>query len=282
MTRAARRIEPVPGFPVRTATTLPADASTRIASCCDRLVATVFGRDVTSNKDAVAEIAMTDWIAARGDSSVVITLGEGKAVVLVAIDKHVIAAISDRDHGGAAETGRRREPMSRTELRTLHRIAAACGEAVSDVWPNFQGARPRCHESAGAADIASGARMIGIEANVSGSDGQSHTLSLAVSSSFFGDIAPADATSIALPEWHTRLCRAVLESRHRVNFVIARPTLSLDRLTRLREGDFIPIVLPARVPMSIGGYRLASGTIGESDGRAALRVERLEAGVYDA
>jgi flagellar motor switch protein FliM len=38
----------------------------------------------------------------------------------------------------------------------------------------------------------------------------------------------------------------------------------------------IPVSLPAHVPLIVEGRRFAIGTIGEHDGRAALKIEKVE------
>ena len=61
-----------------------------------------------------------------------------------------------------------------------------------------------------------------------------------------------------------------------VRSVIARPEISLETLFRLSPGDIIPIILPQTVPVIANGRVLARGSIGEANGRAAIRIEQLE------
>jgi flagellar motor switch protein FliM len=81
------------------------------------------------------------------------------------------------------------------------------------------------------------------------------------------------------PAWRMRLSDAVMQSRLPVRTVIARPTLPLSRLMSLAPGDFIPVTLPARVPLTVAGRLLAHGTIGEANGRAAIMIDKIESGV---
>ena len=62
-----------------------------------------------------------------------------------------------------------------------------------------------------------------------------------------------------------------------VRSVVARPTLSVQELLALRIGDVIPITLAPRVPLLVGNRRLAEGTIGEQEGRAAFQIETIGA-----
>jgi flagellar motor switch protein FliM len=58
--------------------------------------------------------------------------------------------------------------------------------------------------------------------------------------------------------------------------VIARPMLSMSQLMALRPGDVIPIRMPRQVPLLVADRRVATGTIGERDGRVAFMIDQLE------
>jgi flagellar motor switch protein FliM len=76
-------------------------------------------------------------------------------------------------------------------------------------------------------------------------------------------------------EWRRRLGEALQEVKLPVRSVLARPEISVAGLLALKPGDVIPITLPPRTPLLAGARRIAEGVIGEQDGRAALRVERV-------
>jgi flagellar motor switch protein FliM len=77
-------------------------------------------------------------------------------------------------------------------------------------------------------------------------------------------------------EWRRRLDAAVRDVRMQARTVLARPELSVSELMKLAPGDVIPVSLPSLVPLLVAGRPVALGTIGEHDGRAALRIERIE------
>ncbi|WP_294197454.1 flagellar motor switch protein FliM [uncultured Sphingomonas sp.] len=77
-------------------------------------------------------------------------------------------------------------------------------------------------------------------------------------------------------EWRTQLTRAAMGVRFPVRSVLAEPTISLSRLMDLKEGDVIPISFGADVPVVIGGVALGLGTVGTSNGRAAIRISKFE------
>jgi flagellar motor switch protein FliM len=79
-------------------------------------------------------------------------------------------------------------------------------------------------------------------------------------------------------EWRERMNAALGEVRIQARSVLARPTLSVSELLGLKPGDVIPISVPAMVPLLVAGRQVALGKIGEQDGRAALKIERVETG----
>jgi flagellar motor switch protein FliM len=60
-----------------------------------------------------------------------------------------------------------------------------------------------------------------------------------------------------------------------VTSVLARPEISVGRMLTLAVGDIIPLTLPRQVPVLVGGRTVASGTLGEVDGRVAINIETL-------
>ena len=77
-------------------------------------------------------------------------------------------------------------------------------------------------------------------------------------------------------EWRAQLAGAVAEVRIEARTVLARPELSLSELMQLKVGDVIPVSIPALVPLLVEGRTVAVGSIGEQDGKAALKIERVQ------
>ena len=46
----------------------------------------------------------------------------------------------------------------------------------------------------------------------------------------------------------------------------------------LQPGDIIPVCLPNLVPVTVAGRVFARGSVGESNGRTAIKIERIEEG----
>lgn len=77
-------------------------------------------------------------------------------------------------------------------------------------------------------------------------------------------------------EWQTELTRAAMTVRMPVRSVLAEPVVSLHRLMNLQPGDVIPIGFNDDVPVMVGGSLFGTGTVGTSNGKAAIRLSKLE------
>lgn len=79
------------------------------------------------------------------------------------------------------------------------------------------------------------------------------------------------------PAWRTGLTRAVMDVRFPIRSVLAEPVIPLAMLMELKAGDVIPISVDKDVPVMVGGDRLGSGTVGTSNGKAAIRLTSITA-----
>jgi len=77
------------------------------------------------------------------------------------------------------------------------------------------------------------------------------------------------------PAWQNGLAKAMMTVTFPVRSVLAEPVISLARLMELKEGDVIPITVAADVPVMVARGRLGTGTVGTSNGRAAIRLNHL-------
>jgi|UniRef100_UPI0035CB8ABD flagellar motor switch protein FliM len=77
------------------------------------------------------------------------------------------------------------------------------------------------------------------------------------------------------PIWRTSLTRAVMDVRFPIRSVLAEPMVSLQLLMDLKAGDVIPISVAPDVPVMVGGDRLGAGTVGTSNGKAAIRLTTI-------
>ncbi|MDP1028213.1 FliM/FliN family flagellar motor switch protein [Sphingomonas sp. KR1UV-12] len=77
------------------------------------------------------------------------------------------------------------------------------------------------------------------------------------------------------PAWRNALARATMGVRFPVRSVLAEPVVPLSMLMELKAGDVIPIAIAPDVPVMVGRDRLGCGTVGTSNGRAAIRLTSL-------
>jgi flagellar motor switch protein FliM len=85
-----------------------------------------------------------------------------------------------------------------------------------------------------------------------------------------------NASVVADPVWQQKLAMSAMQIRLPARAVLARCDLPAHRLLTLAAGDIIPLLLPTTAPLTIAGRVFASGSIGESGGRAALKIEKME------
>jgi flagellar motor switch protein FliM len=86
------------------------------------------------------------------------------------------------------------------------------------------------------------------------------------------DEAPQD------PVWQARMADAAMNVRLPIRAVLARPDLPVRRLLSLKPGDFIPLCLPSLIPITIAGRIFAHGSVGESNGRVAMKINHMQHG----
>jgi flagellar motor switch protein FliM len=78
------------------------------------------------------------------------------------------------------------------------------------------------------------------------------------------------------PRWRSTLTRAVMNVPLPIRSVVAEPVVKLSTLVNLQIGDIIPIELPAEIPLLVASNRFGRGTVGQQNGRTALRIEQID------
>ncbi|GAO40539.1 flagellar motor switch protein FliM [Sphingomonas changbaiensis NBRC 104936] len=78
------------------------------------------------------------------------------------------------------------------------------------------------------------------------------------------------------PTWTGNLARAVMNVKLPVRSVLAEPVIPLAQLMSLQPGDIIPISFGPEIPLLVSNNRFARGAVGAANGRAAIRVHRIE------
>lgn len=210
-----------------------------------------------------------------------------KGAVLVRIEPAFVSRLVDAYYGGTgAPPVRKAKEFTPSEESLAGRLADSLAAALGQVWSEAVPVQPqfRSREThAGYAGIAKAEEAVAVSQftidpwgdkpavieilyPVSGLRSLEHML--------VGK--PTEEAGITGNDWRRRMKAAVGEVRIQARTVLARPELPLSELMQLRAGDVIPVSLPAHVPLIVEGRRFAIGTIGEHDGRAALKIEKVE------
>jgi len=77
------------------------------------------------------------------------------------------------------------------------------------------------------------------------------------------------------PVWRNGLTRSVMTVKFPVRSVLAEPVVPIELLMSLKPGDIIPITIAPDVPVVVGNHRLGCGTVGTSNGFAAIKLTSL-------
>ena len=207
--------------------------------------------------------------------------------ILIKIDPEFVSRLVDAFYGGSgAQPPRRAREFTATEESLLGRLCEALIGALAEAWAEIVPVRPQLRARETNATFAGLARadeaVTLARFTVSPWPGYATIIEILYPVAGLRSIEPElaarshdDATAKS-GEWRNRLGAAVGEVRIEARTVLARPELSLAELMQLQAGDVIPVSLSRHVPLIVAGRRIALGTVGEHDGRAALKIERME------
>jgi flagellar motor switch protein FliM len=192
----------------------------------------------------------------------------------------------DRYYGGEGICATDPREFSAAEQRSLRSIGKALAPVIAGAWGEIAAFAPVVEDCGHAVPRPAGAKCDEVLAlqeftltDTAGKDWQmTFTVAQEPLHRLPGVKTEAGEAREISPVWQRNLQDAVMDVRFPVRTVLARPDLALERLMTLAPGDVIPVLLPAFVPLSVGGRVIGHGTIGEENGRAAIRLERMEGG----
>jgi len=213
-----------------------------------------------------------------------------KGGMLVAVAPDYVSRLVDAFYGGTGGSGggnpRKRE-FTAAEERLLSRLTDAITGAVVEEWKDIVLLEPTLasrETNAGYASLVRGDESVVIQRFAIAGGGPGATsidlvfplgamraYEAQLAAKIHAEAGPVDS------EFRYRMGRALQNVSLPVRSVVARPTLSVSELLALKAGDVIPITLAPKVPLIVGNRRLAEGTIGEQEGRAAFQVETIGA-----
>jgi flagellar motor switch protein FliM len=211
-----------------------------------------------------------------------------KGAMLVSFPCALVARMVDIFYGGTGETGAVRSEMTGAELRYVSRIAEQCTSMLSACWADVieVNAQMMAIETdiANVALVADNDGIVVQSFAVRGGGMKDVTLSCVYPIAALRPIAAltqaahAPADTIIDPVWRDRLSGAVMQVSLPMRTIFARPELPLSQLLALKPGDFIPVNLPSQLPITVAGRLFAHGTVGESNGLTAIKIETIEQG----
>src|SRR3954468_1314088 len=210
-----------------------------------------------------------------------------KGAILLRIDPDFVGRLVDAFYGGSgAQAPRRAREFTATEESLLGRLSEALIGAIAEGWSEIMPVRPqlRARETnAGFAGVAKADEMVALARfTIAPWPGHATVIEIVYPVAGLRSIEPElaakshDDASVKTGAWREKLGAAVGEVRIEARTVLARPELSLAELMQLQAGDIIPVSLSKHVPLIVAGRRIALGTVGEHDGRAALKIDKME------
>jgi flagellar motor switch protein FliM len=267
---------------------------TRVANKMARGLTRAFAASGGSTKVTAGEIAtltFAEWKAGLLPAVAVARYRERaiKGGLLLSVPSRLIASLVDIFYGGDGAIDPERFSIGAAEQRLFDRFAGQAGEVLTAAWADVERLTPALAASSFAIeDVSFGKpedvvviQQFATDDPQAGKGMIELVYPLVALRSIAGLQGATEVTADeADPVWRTRLSDAVMQARLPVRTVIARPTVALSRLMSLAPGDFIPVTLPPRVPLTVAGRLLAHGTIGEANGRAAIKIDKLEQGAF--
>ncbi|HTI31306.1 MAG TPA: FliM/FliN family flagellar motor switch protein [Sphingomonas sp.] len=221
-----------------------------------------------------------------GDAWIRFAIPEISSHATVTFPFPLIVRAIDRYYGGEGVCATDARELTPAEARSLRSLGKALAPAISGAWGEVATFSPVVEDAGHAVSRPAAAKLdetLAVqEFTLTDADGKDWQMTCAMPQEplhrlpgLKSDAAPARDVS---PVWSRHLREAMMDVRLPVRTVLSRPDLSLERLLTLAPGDVIPVLLPAFVPLSVGGRVIGHGTIGEENGRAAIRLERMEGG----
>lgn len=232
-----------------------------------------------------------DWQAEQPEftSLSLYTFRPMQGSILLKIEPDFVSRLVDAFYGGSGVISpRRAREFTATEESLLGRLAEALMAALAETWAEVIPVKPmlRARETNnGFVALAKADEAVAVsQFAIQPWGGQPATVEFIYPVAGLRSIETElvtrmpDEAGAKGAAWKAKLESAVGEIRVEARTVLARPELPLSELMRLQVGDVIPVSLPHLVPLIVEGRRVAIGAVGEHDGRAALKIERIEQG----
>lgn len=209
-----------------------------------------------------------------------------KGSILVKIDAAMISAVVERFYGGtgtrpAAERNEFTRSEDRLRAKLSDDIMKALIAAWADLLPMDMSLVSREHDPQALVFAEANDQLLSQTFTVDMGKNSEWTIELMFPVVALRQLEPLLATNapdeihMKDPLWQARLARQMGNIRLPAKTVLARPSLTLNELLNLKNGDVIPVTIERYLPLLVGNRVLAQGTIGEQSGRAAFMIEKL-------
>jgi flagellar motor switch protein FliM len=204
--------------------------------------------------------------------------------MLIALPPRLITQWVEIYYGGTGVNVTDRESFTLAELKLLDRLGPRLAKIIGEAWakhldllPEFRGLGDEIFERTA---LEEKDEMVIQSYALSGTIFGDAVIDLIYPDVLLQSAARATAdvrNSMRRPNsaWQSRLKEAVMQAHVPLRTIFVRTELPLTRLLNLAVGDRIPICLPSRIPVTVGGINFAEATLGETNGRASIRIETL-------
>ena len=209
-----------------------------------------------------------------------------KGSILVRIDAGMISSMVERFYGGSGT----RPVAERTEFtRSEDRIRAKLSDDImksliaawADLLPMEMSLASREHDPQALVFADANDQLLSQTFTLDMGKNAEFTIELMFPVVALRQLEPLlapnapDEIHMKDPLWQARLARQMGGIRLPAKTVLARPTLTLNELLNLKNGDVIPVTIERYLPLLVGNRALAQGTLGEQNGRAAFMIEKI-------
>jgi flagellar motor switch protein FliM len=257
----------------------------RLSRNLQELLTASSGRLLTVKAGSVNAASYTEWRIAQNPYALLFRyrLTVQGAQLLVHVPGHLLSQIVDLAYGGIGNLAVR-SAFAPAETRFAERIAETLLPAIRAAWKDTPTIGPTL--SGIETDLLNANwpkaqdRILVSNLFVEGDGIKPATISWIISAETANTLpaAPGAESSVADPVWSQRMRASAMAVSLPVRSILTRCELPLSRLLTLTTGDIIPVFLPSSVPLTVAGRTFAHGSIGEANGRAALRIETMEKG----
>lgn len=235
----------------------------------------------------IASARFTEWRINQNPYGMLLrfTAAANGNEILFHLPGHLISQIIDIGYGGKGQVGTR-SAFSAAEMRFVERIADQLGQHVGRTLNEpcrlaemqseiLSFAWPKMRDQIALASIF-------VESPAIKSATISCFMDIATARQLAGRLNQTpDIPAASNPEWRTKMKSAAMRVTMPARAVLTRAELPAAQLLTLRPGDILPVLMPSQIPLTVAGRPFARGTIGEANGRAALKIEYMEGMVYE-